>query len=336
MIKPAEFNNRVIRWARLRCGLQLSQATIEDWVQEGILAPATPTGLARAGQPSWERTCSDLRRAILICRYKSLVPETRQFRYDEIRIQLWLDRIELDGVDIQKLIREQFRRSRQELLRPLRSVFDPRDGKGISAKRVETSVRQMGAASPEILPTDFEYFPSELAAILAAAQFGNFEKLALGDIVAAPIDLLGSILDRWGLGSFMTSSGTEILGFISLALAGMLGDSDEIDNAAENVIGHADVELFEIAREITRALPRVIRSAPTILPAVCSADPTKILALSGPCQRIAKAIRFEPQWRLAAFVIMLVTTAHNAEQARSIADALKSETLNLGSSNYLK
>lgn len=320
---PAEFNKRVIDWAWRRCRIRLTPAAIEDWVHEGILAPARATGLARAGQAPWERSCRDVKQAIRICRYKSRVPAGRRFEYDEIRIQLWLDKANLEAIDIRRLVLDQFHRSKQELLRPQRTVFDPRDTDGISEKRITTSIRQMGEASPEIRPKGFSYLGAELVGMQALTRFGEFEKIEFGGSTAGSIDLINSILDRWGIRSSLEDAEKDAVAVICSSFAGLLGDPDEVGDTAEGIVKSADTEEFEIARDMTRALPWVIERAPEILTALDPDEPEKYSALAEPCRRIARAIRTEPQWRLTILVLMLVTVRRSTDQARPIVMMLR-------------
>jgi hypothetical protein len=323
LMTPAEFNKRINGWAWRRCAIQLSQTTIEDWVHEGLLAPARATGLARTVQAPWERSCRDIKQAIRICRYKSRVPADRRFKYDEIRIQLWLDKANLEAIDIRRLVLDQFHRGRQELLRPQRSIFDPRDTEGISEKRITTSIRQMGEASPEILPEGFNYLGAELVGMLALTRFEEFTKIQFGDSTAGSIDLVNSILDRWGICSSLDGAEKDAVAVICSIFAGLLGDPDEVGDTAEGIIKSADTEKFEIARDMTRALPWVIGRAPEILTALDPAQAEKYSALVEPWRRIARAIRTEPQWRLTILVLMLVILHRPTDQARSIVMMLR-------------
>ncbi len=323
LMTPAEFNKRMSDWAWRRCAIQLSQTMIEDWVQEGVLAPARATGLARAGQAPWERSCRDVKQAIRICQYKSRVPANRRFEYEEIRIQLWLDKAILEGIDIQRLVLDQYHRIKQELLRPQRTVFDPRDTDGIGEKRITTSVRQMGEASPEIRPKEFNYLGTELFGMLAFARFGDFTKIQFGGSTAGSTDLVNSILGRWGIRSSLGGAEKDAVAVICSIFAGLLGDPDEIGDTAEGIIKSADTAKFEIARDMTRALPWVIERAPEILTALYPAQAEKYSALVEPWRRIARAIRTEPQWRLTILVLMLVILHRPTDQARSIVMMLR-------------
>jgi hypothetical protein len=194
-MNPTEFMKRVIERARSRYGLRLTQAVVEDWVHEGFLEPARPTGLARAGRPPWTRNWHDYRRALEICRMKSRLTPGRRFHNDEIRIQLWLSGRDFEGIDIPALVCHEFRRAVAKLRAPFRSVFDPRGAIGIGTNQIDKRAAKMGAPMPDIVPPGFKYESAELVGILALQQFGDFKNLDFAGSKRAPVDFVRSILD---------------------------------------------------------------------------------------------------------------------------------------------
>lgn len=304
---PDEFLSRLIDRASSRYGVKITRSQLEDLVAEYLVPPAT-----KAGGNGWQRDCLSYRRALEVCRIRSKAPKGRRLLAREIRIQQWLSHRPFPETVIRTDFCEEFRREKRGLFRSLRNSL-PIGDTLLGEKRLTTLERQMGEASPQILPVGFKYDRRELGALLALLDSGDTEEKKLGGVVIAPDEAISAITQRWGLSSFLESRVPDFRQIALSVLSGLLGSPEEMEAAGETVLRTATQEQYETARDLVRCLPWMIANIPEIAAAFSDGPSGLYTTLATPCTAIAKAAN-EQRWRFAIFILLLVSVVKVHDQ----------------------
>jgi len=311
-MEPEYFLKRLTERALSRYGVRITQSRVEDLIAEYLVPPAE-----RSGPTAWARDCKSYRRALEVCRIESRAPPGRRLLMRNIRIQQWLSGRPIPEQVIRDDVRQEFGRSARELLRMLRNVLPVNMESPINENQSKTMRHNMGEVSPKIVPTEFHYDTSELVALLSLVTSGHTGIVQIAGKEISPEEAITQIFDRWG---FANLFGRPAAKFIASVLACILADPDEFESTGVSILSSATSEQLNNARELSRAMPRIIENIPDLISAFASEQNAENLV--GPCKNIAMAVRDQQQWRFLLFIIMLMTVSRSGDEIQAIADLL--------------
>ncbi len=313
-----ELLKRMNAFTQKRYGSEVTRDMVRDWVVEEIVPQAIPHGIKQGQNPDWEWNYRHYRRILQICRIRHFLKESGQpERLSLIRIELWLMKIKDIPFDLVRGdLQKEFNLMRTTAMRPVKSDFDPRNKTELSDRRQKALINQTGKAEPKILPKKFSYLPHELIGIM---QLSNFGKSFYGINV-----LLSSILKRMGL-DFLLNMDLFELKVFSLFIRGYLGDPDEIDESAEEIIKNADEQTFNLARDYVSHFKLM-----DILTLMQETKPNFLNVLMK-FRKIFAIIDFNVahgRWRIAVFMFAFIAAHRNPQFIRErLEDILNCKTI---------
>jgi hypothetical protein len=287
----------------------VTRSKFEDWIAEYLV----PHGM-RSGPNGWQRNCVSYRRALEVCRIESRAPDGRRLFAREIRIQQWLNGRSFPEQVIREDFQLEFKRSIRELLRKLRNSLPINKQKLLNENQLGTLRRQMGEASPQIVPMGFQYETSELLALISLFAFDEAEKIQVGEIEISPEKAISAILNRWGLMPLINSYFPDFGIFVCDAFAGFFSDQREFELEGESGLKLATQQQWLIARDLLRLLPGIIEKIPEIAGAFSGQVGDGFLQLADPCRKIAAATK-EQQWRVFLFVVLLRAVTYCGQES---------------------
>lgn len=132
----------VARWG----GPPISQRTVSDWIDEGLLPKAEPIGRGRGSNPLWVYPDEAAERVVAIVKARRF---GRQ-RADALRLQLWSRGHDLPLCDIRSALAHELKRFVVSFHRLTRWSFDHREPRNRSDEAIQNYRRSMGALDPDI------------------------------------------------------------------------------------------------------------------------------------------------------------------------------------------
>ena len=294
--------DRVNRFAGPRYGTGVTPRMLQDWVAEKLVPGPTAHGRRRGQTPYRDWPLHSYRRALQICRMKGHGAK----RMTEIRVGLWMRGVDLPFDAVRAAIRSEFQRAKKAALRSVASSWDPRQTPNLTSGRQAALAREMGEASPLLLPAGCS-FPDELAPdVYATLRFAMSDRESLHKMV-------GGLLHAMGLGSWITPD------FINCAHAhrgiifGTLGSIEEIKDPAEASITDASEETFANIRDWCHAFSWLLENAASTIPFLPPTFADGVRLLAPPAAQVAKLVRPGP-WQVPIFVMFLNYAHHSGNK----------------------
>lgn len=209
---------------------------LNDWVDGGLVGKSQAIGHKRGENPTWYLSEDAVGRARAIVTSISFGAS----RKTEHRIFLWVSGFEFEFFDIRKSFSNELRRFVRRQRRLGNWQFDHRDKR--RPEDVERYSRQIPELSPILEPLRFELPASALLQFASEIHFGksasNSGVLALAEHFA----------EKFGIP--VEPLLNELSGF---SMEGLLGDQDEIDDSAVELLKGASEADFQIGRLKTKA-----------------------------------------------------------------------------------
>lgn len=255
-------------------------------------------------------TCRNYRRALQILRLK----HSGHSDYSDIRVHIWINGG--SGIPfelLQSSVSTEFEKFRKKTLRPITTNFDIQADADQNDGRKNTLVRQMGEASPEILPVGFKYSTDELT--------GLYGLMRSGETNDAQALFIRGILSRFGIPVHLVADLSAIIDALVKILAGIAGAPDEgFAESAVDTIQGANAESFENARILFVQVRSALSCATTLLPLVAEHEPT-IAGLQKPMETLGNVLKSNP-WQLGTFVVFLRLALQRGDKGASLATLL--------------
>ena len=294
--------------------------TLRKWVSMGLMDGPTPMGQRRGVPPDWQWSEKCYEQTVRICALKA----QGSSRFGELFVRLWLEEAlpfnrRSDFKRLQGTLLREFRRARNRMLKPVTAGFDPRTEARITQPRASTIARQLGNASPSLLPDGFRYSEAHLVTALAATQFGETGSLHVGGVPASLESLMLDVFPRFGMPSSLFANTPHLLYVAQHMFSGFIGDPEEIDGSSEEAITRANLDAYEVARCLFCGLREGTPQMPEVLAAINQDSEQCIDAMKARYALFATVLK-SPQWDLGVFVLSLQLAFRDMEQARKIAD----------------
>jgi hypothetical protein len=285
--KPS-FIERVNTWAQAHNAPGVTARMLEDWNEEAVFAPALSIPSGDKSAPEWRYGRIHYRRALVICRLK------RQglTRYSAIRATLWLLGMERLP-PVEDLAIEWARQSKQ-LVAGISSTIDP-SIEGISGKKTDTLIRQMGELSPHL---DVEGIRPSKEFLLDGYQAGRFGGTHQDIIPFVNQFLLRAFGKECQIGELNLAPVTNLM-------SGLMGSADEIDNSGDALIRAVGSEALNRARRYVTLFVNSTPQGIALLKSLNILNAETIDELSPPFLAVARAAELDPRWRLVMLVLGL-------------------------------
>ena len=200
--------------------------------------------------------------------------------YDIIRIELWLRRSDIGFAAFKKSLVSEFRKFKKRFDRKTSSSFDPR-GKAVPSDRTKLNIARamMGQGQKIFSPSPFS--------IDSIVAFYGLVRFAHGSIVPA----MGDAISNIPLLALANERLPGLHGFLTQGFRGIVGSTDEIDSATEQIIRLNDEAIFSDARQLTNLLPWMVSHTPDLYEVLENESGSKNITLLTLCSSIAAGLR---------------------------------------------
>ncbi len=224
-LSKREFTERVSSRAR-RYATTFDQGQLDEWIKQGLTF-ASERGPNIGRKPVYIYGYRHYRRSLQLVRLKSQEITDR----DEILVQLFIRNYGIKSHEVREALVKEYRKAREKLNAPLRSIFADRDGP-IPPGRKSQLLDQIGPLDDRLNNAGFIIPDDHLISLIRTAR--NSDRHALK---GAPSDPLPNNVQ-------------ELLNSFKPLFGGMLAKDDENESGIEEIIRLSDKNEYELAKTI--------------------------------------------------------------------------------------
>lgn len=213
---------------------QVTADVVRQWVAWKVLPPAVGRGRGIGESRRWFRSQSNLAQAKRLAELRNAGMVTRQ----ALQAQMWLEGWGLDFGIAKPAIVARFDAALAKIRRGITTSFDPRDGRSPTAAKRRAVAHQLGQQAEVFRQSAFLIDPEEIFHAFGPLFLGTENRFDISGILARVLRQTNVVVPPGALER------------ITAALAGLLGDEQEIEFAGRRSIEEGALDEYELARRV--------------------------------------------------------------------------------------